>query len=306
MRRYNVFLMLVPLFFISLCPQIVRAQESIPLSSKLAVLDSYKAEIEEAYKNMPQSDSKTADLISQAFARIEATKKFLILNPKTKETRDLFTACELLTKLSIIQIKTVRNETRLLELQKQRESVYQELKSTLKQIKQTQEKISRIERGHVSKFREDLAKERRKAEEQWEEAKLRFSELESDLIQVRNEARRTIITVSDLLFGFDKHELTDALKISLARITGILSVFRDLSVMIEGHTDNKGTEEYNQKLSENRANNVLDFMILQGIDPSRLAAKGYNFSRPIASNDTSEGRQKNRRVELVIQGNNQK
>ncbi|MBW2091311.1 MAG: OmpA family protein [Deltaproteobacteria bacterium] len=306
MRRFIVLITLVSLLCVFLSLDALLAAENKLLLANLAALDGYKAKIEEAYKTLPQIDSKSADLVSQALARIKATRMFLVKNPKAKRTQNMLAACELLMEMSVLQIKTMSNEYAIQKLGARRDSVQQELKSTLEKIKLIQEKIGNIERGHVSKFRADLAKERRKAEEQWEEAKTRFSELESELIQVRNEARRTVITMSDLLFGFDKHELTSALEISLAKIAGILSVFRELHIRIEGHTDNKGSEEYNQKLSEKRANNVKDFLIGQGIDPARLTAVGYNFSRPVASNDTREGRQKNRRVELVIERNDYK
>ena len=301
MKRFLFVLALLIFLSTALAVRAAQAGGNTQLEAYLAVLDGYRTEIEKAAKTLPRIDSKSADLVSQALARIEATRTYLMKNPKSKDSQTMLAACKLLTEMSIIQIKTVINETKILELQKQKESVQEEMKSTLEKIKQKQEKISRIERGHISKFREDLARERRKAEEQWEEAKMRFSELEGELIQVRNEARRTIITVSDLLFGVDKYELTSDLKVNLAKIAGILSVFRELHVRVEGHTDNRGTKEYNQKLSEKRARSVVDFLISQGVDPARLDAVGYNFSRPVASNDTKEGRQKNRRVELIIE-----
>ncbi|MFT3769140.1 MAG: OmpA family protein [Minicystis sp.] len=72
------------------------------------------------------------------------------------------------------------------------------------------------------------------------------------------------------------------------------------SMSIEGHTDNQGTPEYNQRLSDDRANAVLAYLVKKGIDPHRLTAKGYGLTKPRATNDTDEGRQKNRRVEFHI------
>jgi OOP family OmpA-OmpF porin len=71
-------------------------------------------------------------------------------------------------------------------------------------------------------------------------------------------------------------------------------------VEVAGHTDSVGSEEYNQGLSERRANTVRDYLASKGINASRLTARGYGEGRPVASNDTSEGRQENRRVELVV------
>ena len=121
------------------------------------------------------------------------------------------------------------------------------------------------------------------------------------MIQVRNDARGTIISMSDILFEVNKANLTGDLKTSLAKIAGILLVFKESNITVEGHTDNQGSEEYNQTLSEKRAENVKNFLIDQGVDSSRLSSVGYAFSRPIADNTTKEGRQKNRRVDLIIQ-----
>jgi outer membrane protein OmpA-like peptidoglycan-associated protein len=73
-----------------------------------------------------------------------------------------------------------------------------------------------------------------------------------------------------------------------------------LKLEISGHTDNVGSYLANKKLSENRAKSVVDYLVKEGIDQSRLTYEGYSFTRPIAPNDTPEGRQKNRRVEFEI------
>ena len=105
--------------------------------------------------------------------------------------------------------------------------------------------------------------------------------------------------MSDILFDVDKASLKADLKTSLARVAGILTVYQELNVSVEGHTDNTGSEEHNLKLSEQRAKNVLDFLVDQGIDAGRLTSKGFGMSKPVADNATKEGRQKNRRVDLV-------
>jgi outer membrane protein OmpA-like peptidoglycan-associated protein len=133
------------------------------------------------------------------------------------------------------------------------------------------------------------------------DADKKFKELQSSLIQVTNDARGTIISMSDILFETGKANLTADLKTSLAKISGILLVFKNSRVIVEGHTDNVGSEDYNQELSVARAENVMNFMIEQGVSPSRLTAIGYGLSRPIADNETKEGRAKNRRVDLIVQ-----
>ena len=160
-------------------------------------------------------------------------------------------------------------------------------------------------RAEEARAREDslnklLQEERVKAEARQNEAKNKLNELQSRLIQVTEDARGIILSMSDILFDVDKATLKADLKTSLARVAGILSVYQELNVSVEGHTDNTGSAEHNRKLSEQRAKNVLEFLVAQGIDASRLTAKGYGMTMPVADNATKEGRQKNRRVDLVI------
>ena len=145
-----------------------------------------------------------------------------------------------------------------------------------------------------------LDEERQKAEARQQEAKNKLNDLQSKLIQVTQDARGIILSMSDILFDVNKASLKGDLKTSLAKVAGILSVYQELNVSVEGHTDNTGSEEHNLKLSEQRAQNVLDFLVAQGIEASRLTSKGYGMTLPIADNKTKEGRQKNRRVDLVI------
>jgi outer membrane protein OmpA-like peptidoglycan-associated protein len=133
-----------------------------------------------------------------------------------------------------------------------------------------------------------------------EEARNRLNSLQSELIKVRQDARGIILSMSDILFEVDKAELTPELQVSLAKIAGILTVYSGSLLTIEGHTDNTGTKEHNQKLSEKRADNVKTFMQNNGLEAARLKSVGYGMEKPVADNATKEGLQKNRRVDLVI------
>ena len=114
------------------------------------------------------------------------------------------------------------------------------------------------------------------------------------------EIQQTMIELSDALFAFDKFNLSDEAKEMLDRVVSWLSDHPELKVEIGGHTDSRGSDAYNQKLSENRAKSVYDYFVSHGIDAARLSHKGYGESRPIDTNETDEGRQRNRRVELQI------
>ncbi len=88
----------------------------------------------------------------------------------------------------------------------------------------------------------------------------------------------------------------------LAKVAGILLAYPDLRIQIEGHTDNVGGAEYNQQLSEHRANSVREFLITQGVSPANIIARGFGMTQAVASNATVAGRQLNRRVDLVVSG----
>src|SRR5690606_5576682 len=88
----------------------------------------------------------------------------------------------------------------------------------------------------------------------------------------------------------------------LARVSGIVAAHPGLNIQVEGHTDSVGSDEFNQKLSEQRAGTVREYLLSQGLAPESVSAVGFGESRPIASNDTAAGRQENRRVQLVVSG----
>jgi len=103
-----------------------------------------------------------------------------------------------------------------------------------------------------------------------------------------------------LLFDVDSTELKPGSQQKLREVAQILKRYPLSDLEVAGHTDNSGSAEYNQRLSERRAQAVKDFLVAEGIDPARIIARGYGETMPVASNDTPEGRQLNRRVELKI------
>jgi outer membrane protein OmpA-like peptidoglycan-associated protein len=103
-----------------------------------------------------------------------------------------------------------------------------------------------------------------------------------------------------ILFAFNSDELNAQSEANLAKMAEVLTKYKDTEILIEGHTDNKGTAEYNQKLSLRRAKEVEKRLHKIGVKGNRLTTKGYGFDQPIASNETETGRQENRRVEVII------
>lgn len=108
---------------------------------------------------------------------------------------------------------------------------------------------------------------------------------------------------SGILFDIDKKEIKPTARDSIAQAAEVLVKYPDTYITVEGHTDSTGTSEYNQKLSESRADAVRDMLMRDGVPASRLSSKGYGESAPIADNSTPDGRQLNRRVQLEIRPN---
>lgn len=106
-----------------------------------------------------------------------------------------------------------------------------------------------------------------------------------------------------VLFGFDRSDLSTSAQANLDKLTNVLQKYPDTNIEVIGHTDDKGTDEYNQSLSERRANSVASYIRTKGINSSRITTKGMGESDPKVSNDSESGRAENRRVEFVITAN---
>jgi outer membrane protein OmpA-like peptidoglycan-associated protein len=122
------------------------------------------------------------------------------------------------------------------------------------------------------------------------------------VLATRDTARGLIANMSDVLFKTGSFELMPAARERLAKVSGIVLAYPSLHLQVEGHTDSIGTDDYNQALSEKRAGAVRDYLVQEGISADAIKALGFGKTEPIASNDTPEGRQQNRRVELVLSG----
>ena len=122
------------------------------------------------------------------------------------------------------------------------------------------------------------------------------------ILETRDSARGLIVNMSDVLFDFGKYTLRPETREKLAKVSGIVLAHPGLRLDVEGHTDSIGSDDFNQKLSENRAATVREYLIAQGINGDSVTARGLGKTQPIAPNDTNANRQKNRRVEMVVSG----
>ena len=143
---------------------------------------------------------------------------------------------------------------------------------------------------------------RAQAEKEKQELRARLLQQLNAVLSTRDTARGLIANMSDVLFKTGSYELLGGARERLAKVSGIVLAYPSLHLQVEGHTDSVGTDEYNQTLSEKRAESVRDYLVQQGIAADSIEAKGFGKTLPVASNETPEGRQQNRRVELVLSG----
>ncbi len=129
-----------------------------------------------------------------------------------------------------------------------------------------------------------------------------LSEQLNKILETRDSARGLIVSMSDVLFDTGQYSLKPGAREKLAKLAGILLAYPSLNIAVGGYTGNVGGDEMNQKLSENRAGAVRDYLVGSGVSTNSVTAQGFGNSLPVATNDDSSGRQQNRRVELVVSG----
>src|SRR5215475_7901110 len=159
-----------------------------------------------------------------------------------------------------------------------------------------------VEADKARKAAEESDRLRQQAEKEKADLRAQLLQQLNTILATRDTARGLIANMSDVLFKTGSFELLPGARERLAKVSGIVIAHPGLHLEVEGHTDSVGGEEYNQRLSENRAGAVRDYLVQQGIAGDGIVARGLGKTQPVASNDTPEGRQQNRRVELVLSG----
>ena len=188
-----------------------------------------------------------------------------------------------------------RNARLLKEVEAQRAALAQESKTLeLERDKFAAERDAvKADLGKVEAERAMVAKERD------ELAKMLKGAL-SSVAETNETARGVVVNLPGILFDLNKATLKAPAQLTVAKLAGILMVFQNMDLSVEGYTDSTGTEEINQKLSTDRAKTVYDFLQAQGIAPARMKYQGFGPANPVAPNDTEANRSKNRRVEVVL------
>jgi outer membrane protein OmpA-like peptidoglycan-associated protein len=196
-----------------------------------------------------------------------------------------------------------------LKAKKMAEIAEQERQEAQRQREEAQRQKELAEADKVTALKDkelaELAKnkaqqEAETARQQLQDMQNKLQLLSSEFAKVKEEKRGLVVTLSDILFDLDQASIKPGSAKNLDYLADILKEYPDRKILVEGHTDSSGSEEHNQSLSEERAFSVMGYLMSHGIDPKQMDAKGYGESKPVASNDTPEGRQQNRRVDIII------
>jgi outer membrane protein OmpA-like peptidoglycan-associated protein len=221
-----------------------------------------------------------------------------------------------------VSIEKAESDAERLRLEQERKNLELEIERNARQSAQAQaDQAARLaaeetrKREAAEQQAADLAKARAAAalaadaakneaeriRQERDEAKKRLQAALGAIVETRTTVRGIIVNLPDILFDVDRATLKPGARETLSKICGILQVAGDFNMSIEGHTDSTGSDEHNQSLSERRAKSVYDYLANCGLQASRLTSKGFGETQPLETNDTAQGRQKNRRVEIVIE-----
>jgi outer membrane protein OmpA-like peptidoglycan-associated protein len=173
---------------------------------------------------------------------------------------------------------------------------------TARAAAEQQKQALAVEADKAHKAAEESDRLRQQAEQEKADLRAQLLQQLNTILATRDTARGLIANMSDVLFKTGSYELLSGARERLAKVSGIVIAHPGLHLEVEGHTDAVGGDDYNQKLSENRAQAVRDYLVQQGISDNSIVSRGLGKTQPVATNDTPDGRQQNRRVELVLSG----
>ena len=169
--------------------------------------------------------------------------------------------------------------------------------------KEAQMKAEAKEEADALKAKEEAAKaEAERAQKAAADLRAQLLEQFNRILETRDTARGLVVNMGDVLFDFGKYDLRPEAREKLAKLSGIILGHPGLNLAVEGHTDNVGSDEVNQKLSEKRAETVRGYLVEQGLADNTVTSFGFGKTSPVSDNSSAAGRQKNRRVEIVVSG----
>jgi len=271
--------------------------------------DSYQHAVrlmDQADKNATSKHIDKKSLISVSREAVQTAEDAREISVKRIEAERIDTAARAAAdREARAKAQTISAEADTAEAVRARdEAERQKREAQASALQQQQTADAEAERNRAAAAAAAAASEQKlqQAEREREELRARLLQQFNTILETRDTARGLVVNMSDVLFDTGKYALRPLAREKLAKISGIVLAYPSLTLGIEGNTDSVGSDAYNQGLSERRAEAVRSYLVQQGVPESSMTAKGLGEIQPIASNSTAEGRQQNRRVELIVSG----
>lgn len=283
-----------------------QAEKTIEYADKIKAAEHNARAMEDARKALEKARSLTRDKKTMAeTARIAVQHATRAIKDTIKYLEEKAAAEEEARRQAekaALEQRAAQAESKASQLASQMEEIKQERAALAKEMselaRQTRELA--LERDSLAAERDRLAEEREAIKKERDELASKLKTALSSVAETTDTARGLIVNLAGVLFDINKASLRAESQLKLAKLAGILMVFPDMKLSIEGHTDSTGSEELNLRLSTERARTVYEFLMSQGVSPERLKYQGFGSSQPVAPNDTEANRAKNRRVEVIV------
>ncbi len=234
--------------------------------------DAYQGRVGKS-KDVPELSARTMSLTNDAVRA--AVKEIDAEKAQAAEAKRLSDLAQKQAETDAERAQRVKTEAALADVEKQRQAL-------------------EVQKGQLEREKDQMKAER-------DALAARLSGALGKVAATERTGRGLVVSLSGgILFESGKSALKPAAKESLAKLSGILMMIPNTNIQVEGHTDSTGSAETNEKLSADRAASVKDYLKSQGVDDARMSSKGLGPTQPVASNDTPDGRAKNRRVEIVV------
>jgi outer membrane protein OmpA-like peptidoglycan-associated protein len=271
--------------------------EAIQITRRRKQREALEREIEKRQQEMAalEERARQAELQAQAAARqAEAAKA---AQAEAEEQKRIASEAVAATQAELAKLE---QEKAALALEKQGLVDERERLLAEKQGLEAEKQSLVAQQAELQGSVQELSDRAERLRQEREQLSNRLQGALSQVAETRDSARGYIVNLPDILFDLNEASLKHQAQVVIAKLSGILLIMPELNLRIEGHTDSTGSEEYNQQLSEERADSVRRFLHAQGVSFDRMVSEGYGELRPVADNSTKDGRQRNRRVEIVI------
>jgi outer membrane protein OmpA-like peptidoglycan-associated protein len=250
-----------------------------------------------------QAPQYKPDRLHEAKVALDRAEQSFADYPRDQKTRDLAYVARRKAEIAEVQARDAKAAQEKAQAETDIQTLTQShLSQTRAQLSATGQQLAGTAR-QLAGTEEQLAAEKKARAEADKRVKEAMEKLAASAVGVvREESRGTVITIpGSVLFASGKSTLLPSAQIKLNAVAEALKDQDDRKIMVEGHTDSQGTEDFNMVLSQGRAQAVRDYLVSRGVPTDRITAQGYGLTRPVADNKSPEGRANNRRVEIIVE-----